>query len=334
MLWLALACTDPRPRPPPRDDAPAHSASAHSGGPTSPTGPTGGTADTGSAHTAEPFDCSTIPAGTRPFISTDVISTEEDFDFDATGLLLAQYNYSIKGTDRYGNVQVVATGLSGDAAGIRVAPSGDFVYASPDDGRLVGVARATGGSRTLLSGLRVPNSLEMDSDGVVYAAEFTANGRIVALDTNTLVDEELGRLDYVNGMTLSMDEQVLYLASSTSYWYGQTTISAVDRQPDGSFSGLRHIVDCPTFVTSLAIDVCGNLYMVAYNDGRVFRYTESTDTFEQLADLGSFGGFSSVRFSPGLGGFSTTSLYATNRARLYEIDLGVEGRHVLRGTSP
>jgi hypothetical protein len=330
---LVAGCTrpGPGPNPPPDGDDPTEHT-AHTAVPPAPqTGETGTTGDT-AGHTGLAFDCSTVPAGPRPFTSTSAITTEEDFDFDGVGLLLAQNFYSIKGTDRYGAVEIVATGLSGDAAGIRVAPNGDFVYASPNDGRLVGVTRYTGASRTLLSGLRFPNSLEMGTDGMLFASEFWNNGRLVWFDTTTLASGELGHLDYVNGMTLSMDEQVLYLASADAYWSGASVIYAVDRQPDGTFGGgVRRVADCPTLVTSLAVDVCGNLYMAAYYDGRVFRFTESTGTFELLADLGGggYGGFSSIRFSPGLGGFSPTSLYATNRAQVYEIDVGVEGRHVL-----
>lgn len=316
----------------PHDDvAVTHTGDAHSGA--SPAGHTGSTADTGTgtAHTGVGYDCSAIPAGPRPFVSTNAITTEEDFDFDATGLLLAQYFYSIKGTDRAGNVQVVASGLSGDAAGIRTGPNGDFVYASPDDGRLVGVQRANGATRTLVSGLRFPNSLEMSTDGVLYAAEFWQNGRIIAYDTLTDATTDLGRMDYPNGMTLSMDEQTLYIASASAYWSGQSTIWAVDKAKDGTFGGVRLVVDAPVLVTSLAVDVCDNLYLISYNDGRVLRFTESTGVFELIADLGvQFGaGFSAIRFSPGIGGFDETFLYATNRSRVYEVEVGVQGRHVL-----
>jgi hypothetical protein len=326
-----LACRTPE-RNPPRPVPTDHTALVEPGHSGTTSTDSAGDSASSAAHTGLPPDCLALPAGPRPFTSTTVLSTEEDFDFDATGLLLAQNYNSIAGIDRYGTRTVVATGLTGDAAGIRVAPSGDFVYASPDDGRLVGVSRSTGGSRTLASGLRFPNSVEMSVDGVAYVAEFAPNGRIVSVDLYTLAAEELGRMDYVNGMTLSMDEQVLYLASSSAYWAGPTTIHAVDRQPGGGFGGgARVVVQSPALVTSLAVDACDNLYLLSYLDGRVFRYSESTAVLEQLADLGGGGyaGFSSIRFSPGLGGFSTTSLYATNRLRVFEIDLGVEGRHVL-----
>lgn len=337
-MWVVIAgvlvaCRHEGPNPHHRDgtdDDPtavhtgwAHTALDHTGLPSG---------ETAALHTGGVPACDTLPTGPVGVTSSDVISTEEDFDFDATGLLLAQNYSSIVGTDRYGATTVVATGLSGDAAGIRVAPNGDFVYASPDDGRLVGVSRANGGSRTLLSGLRVPNSVEMDTAGIAFVAEFWSNGRIVWLDTNTLESGEVGRLDYVNGMTLSNDERVLYVASANGYWTGPTTIYAADRAKDGTFSGLREITQLPTLVTSLAVDDCDNLYLLAYNDGRVFRYDVAADVFTELANLGGIGyaGFSSIRFSPGLGGFSTTALYATNRLRLYEVDVGIGGRHVLR----
>ena len=40
-------------------------------------------------------------------------------------------------------------------------------------------------------------------------------------------------------------------------------------------------------------------------------------------------GYCAARFGPGIGDWSRTTLYVSNRFAMYAIDVGLEGRHVL-----
>lgn len=288
-------------------------------------------------HTAiEGPDCENLLGPPFEVDSTTIIRTEEDFDFDNTEYLLTQAGTSLAGINRYGEQHIVVPQIGVDAAGIRSLPDGDILIAQPDTGTVRLVNYQTGGSTPVLTSLQFPNGLEVSSAGVGYVSEFVAGGGIREFDPRSGANHVILGIDFPNNMTLSPDEQVLYILTSTQQFWGASKVMALDRNTDGTWArNPREIKAFTTFLGGIAVDVCGNLYVTEYMTGRVARIRMPEATLEPIAELttGGYqynGGFSAARFSPGFSGWSPTQLYVTNRAQLYTIELGIEGRHVLK----
>lgn len=290
-----------------------------------------------SAHTGEPEPVCDGPPPSGPFEvhSTNIINTEEDFDFDDTQYLLTQAGVSLAGVTRTGQQSIVVPNIGVDAAGIRSLPNGDILIAQPDTGVVRRVDYQTGGSVAILASLQFPNGLEVSSTGRGYVSEFVSTGRVREFDPVSGNNRIILEIPYPNNMVLSPDEQVLYVLVSTSQFWGSSRVMALDKQPDGTWSRTpREIASSNTFLGGIAVDVCGNLYVTEYSSGVVGRILMPQQTLEFIADLGSLGtfngGFSAARFAPGFAGWSPTELYVTDRYELFTIDLQLEGRHVLK----
>jgi sugar lactone lactonase YvrE len=325
--WLA-ACTPPE-GPSDADTTPTaavHSALVTATGDSAAlpehTGPTG-------TPTTAP-GCGPAPAGPFPVTSSDEVHTEEDFDFDPTGLVLSQRFENLIGIERDGTSQIVATQIGYDAAGIRSLPTGEVLVAQPDTGSLQLVDPSTGGSVPLIGSLAYPNGLEVGVDGSVFVSEFVRQGHVRWYDPSTEAFEPIADLEYPNGMVLSPDEQTLYVVSSEGLLgFGASTIYTLQRNPDGSWDpALTLFRESATTLGGMTTDSCGNLYVIEYNGGRLIRI-EPDGTTTDLATLPGAGTWSSLRFSPGIGSWPRTEVYATNRRELYGIEVGIEGRHVL-----
>ncbi|MEQ1501844.1 MAG: hypothetical protein ABMB14_06420 [Myxococcota bacterium] len=330
-LWMIVGCTGPaEPRPEPVD--PATDAPSTPTDPQGGTGATGVTGDTGPTDTAPPIDPACVdlpPAG--PFVVTTLpIRTEEDFDFDLHGNLVAQRNNDLVAFRAEGGPPApIAVGINSDPAGIRALETGDFVIASPATGSLIRIDGVTGGSVVIASALSFPNGLEVSTDGMVYSTEFLGRGDVRRVDPYAATAEVVVE-SAANAVALSPDEDRLYLSRFSYTGATGGTVGYVGRGSDGAWSEpFVTLLETETLVEGLVTDICGNLYGVDSSYGRVFRIRVDDGVVEPIATLDGVGTFSSARFGAGYGGFSRTTLYVTNRERIYAIDLGIAGRHVL-----
>jgi hypothetical protein len=318
-IWL-MACRTPVPPPSPEPKVQPEPESGE-------TAETAETAETGETGTVEVLDdCAALVPGPFDFISTDSVQTEEDFDFDAQGYLLTQNGTALAGITRQGEVHVVSPSIGPDAAGIRSLVTGDIVVAQPDTGVLRRVDPLTGSSVVVLSGLSFPNGLEASRDGMIYSSEYTADGRIRMVDPYSGEATVLAQMQYPNNMALSPDERTLYVVA------GLTTgrVAAFDRDENDVWSSTPRLVyEHPQTLGGITTDKCGNIYIVEYSAGKVYRLPASDPSSpERIADLTS-GSFSSLRFSAAKDDWSPTELFVTNRFSLFAIDVQIAGRHVL-----
>jgi sugar lactone lactonase YvrE len=334
-LSLLAACRAPsapsdRPAPEPEDETGTAIVVDTATGATAATGDTAPPEDTAVEPAA--VDCSLLvpAADIAPAVAIQ-LTTEEDFDFDGQGWLLTQRVFTLEGMDRAGDAHLVAPLGVDDPAGIRSTPNGDIVVADPWDGVLRRVDAATGGWVDILGGLDNPNGVEAGADGQVYVTELAREGRVRRVDPLTGAFEILADgVGWPNGIVLSHDEQTLYFTSSGALG-GETRIMAIGRGADGSWDPTTTAVAYthPTYVNSLTIDACENLYALEYVEGRVIRIDTTTWVVEELLQFPEFAEYSALHFSPGLGGWDLTALYATSRNQVYEIPVGVPGSHVL-----
>jgi len=152
----------------------------------------------------------------------------EDFGFDAEGWLVSvDGNGNLVRQDAAGELEVIFPSVGRETAGLRILANGDVAVNVVNNGSLV-IITPGGGSRTLLSGLRYPNGLEVDGEGFLYVSE--QGGRQIRR-----VDPETGEFTVIarglqapNGLGFSPDFQTLYVAN-----FGGGVIDAITRAGDG-----------------------------------------------------------------------------------------------------
>lgn len=338
VVLLVAACSGPdAPEPPGEDegstDMPTDpTAPADTELPPDSTAPT----DTGTPPAVDP--CADPFTGPFDFVSSSVVQTEEDFDFESTGLLAMQQFNNLVGITRTGEVTVIATNIGADVAGIRTLPTGDILVTQQDLARVSRVNVSNGNTVNVVSGVGFPNGLEVGLlDGLAYVSDFSPNGRVMTFDAYPgagVIGEPtvILNIPYPNGLALSPDEQTLYVATSNDSWGGNGRLAAIDRDPEtGAWvPEPRLVFQANQLVDAVTTDVCGNVYVTEYANGRVTRIRPDGTT-ELIVDLPNVGfeGYCAARFGPGIGDWERTTLYVSNRQAIYAIDIGIEGRHVL-----
>lgn len=277
-------------------------------------------------------DCAVAPpAGPIAFSSTIAIRTQGDFDFDGAGFLDAQRQGGLSAYSRTGDRHLVAANV-GYLAGIRSLPTGDVVASAPNLGQVTLVTYAYGDAAPFVGGIQYPSGLEAGADGMMYVSDYAPAGRVWTFDPYSGDGAVVVDLPFPNGLALSVDEQTLYVATSSGWFHGTGTVAAVDRDQDGRWDAttLHPVYDASGRVDALAVDVCDNLYIVELETGRVVRIRAIDHGVELIADLGaSPGGYTSARFGTGLGGFERDQLFVSNGSELWVLEVGVDGRHVL-----
>ena len=324
--WIACSGADPVPKPadpPPVPEPEPQDDTADSAEPTT---------DSGTVIVLPP-GCDALPAGPFPWSSSARVHTEEDFDFDRNGLLVMQSYTDLVGATRDGALDLLATNVGLDVAGVRTLPTDDYVVAQQDTAALRRVNHTNGNTVTVLGGLDFPNGLDVGLDGMVYVSEYSENGRVRMVDPYSGEATIVFRARYPNGIALSPDEQTLYVALSQSLFGGNGRVVAIDRDPvTGAWiDQARTVFDATDLLDAITVDVCGNVYVTGYRTGKVWRIRVPDETVELLIDLpnSGFEGYCAARFGAGYGDWSRTVLYVSDRTDLYAIEIGVEGRHVL-----
>jgi hypothetical protein len=288
------------------------------------------TADTSPADSGTP-----LPTGTTPTVDCSLplpasvtpreidITTEEDFDFDLRGYILYQGGNDLVGEKPGGVFNVISPGISSDASGIQVLGSGDVIVASPDQGNIKYVYRDTGVNVLLVGGLSSPNGLEIGPGDILYFTELFG-GRLRWIDPVTREGGTLDdTLDQPNGLAFSPDAHTLYVTANgggasdgiLKYTWDGTTWSNRELFLDGEGS----------FFDSVETDVCGNVYTVEFSTGKVFRISPDGQVRDILVDIPIAGSFAAVKWGNGVEYWQTSTLYVTNRNKIYAMDMGIQG---------
>jgi len=167
-----------------------------------------------------------------------------------------------------------------------------------------------------------PNDLVVRSDGTIYftdpdfqlGSRTSATGvkgvyRVSPSGTVLLIDGTFGE---PNGITLSPDEQVLYVAD-----YSANVVRAFNVAADGSTKDRRDWASVPS-PDGFAVDCLGNLYVASGSQGTVEVFTPSG------IKLGSIPVSASVS-NLAFGGANGQSLFVTAGKALYLFDLNLPG---------
>lgn len=305
--------------------------------PTTQTGTTTGDTMTGTGTATEGdtdapgtdtggFDCSTIPAG--PFAATPVFDEfewdgSEDLAFDGAGQIVALRGSELVAVDDAATETVVATGIPG-LYGLRYRPSGTLLGAAFQQGRIIEVDDQ-GNVGDLVTNQGGVNGIYVDFDDVVWFTNFQSVQRVEGEDVTQIASGPDGA--GANGVIYDANRGVLFF---TGYTTGTIRRVAIDDQgaPGGPVQTIATIAG--TSPDGLALDVCGNLYVVDQQGNMIYRLfldenAEPIGDAEPLLDAATDLNIANAQFGTGIG-FDDTTLYALGvPGVLYEIPVGVPG---------
>lgn len=291
------------------------------------------TPDMGAADTSTNVDLGPPPdpldgAGTVELVQEGFQFTEGPRWFESEGVLRfsdvqATTIFELAEPDTITTYAAASSGSNG------LAFDGDGnVLAAEHDGRRISVY--LNDVRTALvdayqnQAFNSPNDLVVRDDGVIYFTDppYGLGNRPREISFNGLFRYVPGSAELTaewegdqnatrpNGVVLSPDESVLYLADTQA-----SKVYAFDVASDGTLSGQRDFVDVGG-PDGMAIDTFGNLYVASSNGIAVF------------APNGTSWGVLSVPRQPAncaFGGADARTLYITARQGLYRVQLAVVG---------
>jgi gluconolactonase len=215
---------------------------------------------------------------------------------------------------------------SGDSNGIAVDERGLLVVCEQANHRL---------TRTLADGtvsvvvsdwqghpFNSPNDLAVKKDGTIYfgdpgfdvpappnAPAFHGVYAVDSTGTATLVSDVF---DHPNGITLSVDERFLYVSDTLKY-----TVHRIELMGDGTFGAPELFANTEPIVDGMCIDDANNLYVTTGHSVQVF------------AKDGTLLGAIPVPQTPAncaFGGPERKTLFITEQANLYEVEVGIPGK--------
>ncbi len=270
----------------------------------------------------------------------DGIVTEEDFALAADGSLISiDGNGNLVRNTPDGDLKLIASGVSEEAAGIAILPGGDVVVADVYEGGLIRIDPETGGQDMLLSGLSYPNGVAVHRDGWVAVAEHDG-GRVRRVDPDTGDSIVLATDLYnPNGISFAPDWSALYVGS-----FGGGTVHSIALDEDGDAGEVKIWAQMPGAdqatgdpwgdfgqlgLDGIATDICGNVYVTAYaaSGGNLFRFSGPGEEPELVADVPA-SWIPNLEFGNGVGPWEPTLLYVSSRDddTMFALEVGVPGR--------
>jgi hypothetical protein len=275
----------------------------------------------------EPFDCSTVPPGPRPYTQLDGLHAAEDFAFDAKGHLISHHDQALFRQEYPpGSVTPFATteGGGGGPASLRMLSSGDLVYANVDTATLYRVA-PSGASTVLYGALGYPTGIDIHPTGKVFLADMRGIMRIDPDNGEMELILEPGEISMPNGMTFSADYSTLYIGNNSG-------IFAVPVDAEGSPTGAPEVFTSETSYTELlgmGVDRCDNVYVLR-GGSELLRYSADGAGPEVLLEFPERRMMTNLQWGSGIGGWDAKTIYITDRDHsspaYYELDVQVPSK--------
>jgi hypothetical protein len=273
------------------------------------------------------FDCDALPAGPLPYATLTDLYASEDFCFDDAGHLISHdMNALFKQEYPPGAATpfAITDGGPGGPASMRMLATGDLVYANVDTSTLYRVD-PDGNTTVVYGALGYPTGIDIHPDGTVFLADLMGIMRLDPYGKTMEILIESGVLSMPNGMTFSDDYSAVYVGTMNG-------IYAVPVAADGTPTGPPEPwAESPGGgeLLGMGVDRCGNVY--ALHEGRrLLRYPIDGGEPETLMDLQAYGWMTNLQWGSGLGSWSPTAIYITDRNAdapvYYEVDVGVPSK--------
>jgi len=262
-----------------------------------------------------------VPGPVTPQLVGALFRGSEDFAFDGQGHIVGKRGNDLVAmtVDAAAPPRTIAA-LPGQTYGVRYLPNGDLVAAIPGAGKVVRVT-PNGQVSDLATGLGGPNGIFVDLGGNVWVTEFRgAKVDKIAPDGTKTVVVSGANAEAANGVFVDASRQLLFYTE-----YAKGKIHRVSLSTPGAAPVLVATIPGAS-LDGLALDACGNVYVVDQGRSRLFRVrTDATGAASAAPELvASFPtNVANALFGAG-DGFDPKKLYvAGNPGSVYAVDLGV-----------
>lgn len=215
--------------------------------------------------------------------------------------------------------------------GLRYASNGDLMMIQRETNMLQAV-HPDGSVDTVAMGLNYPNAVYAGTDGLVWYSEYLA-GRVNRYDPASGQNELIAEIMEANGVLHDPLRSMLFYVNYTP---GELWRVPID--PTGAPGTATMVADLDGFSDGLAMDVCGNLYVV--DEGgpgaipsridRVFMSDagELQDVQEIAGGLDGEIANANFGFGAAYGDFQTTMFLVGLPGEVYYLDVGITGAPV------
>jgi gluconolactonase len=158
-------------------------------------------------------------------------------------------------------VKLFAEGYKGPA-GIACGPKGDLYIAGYGEGNVAFISADGKTKKILASGFKTPNGIAAASDGSVYMSDSTS-GIVVKITPDGTVEKLLDGINFANGLLLSPDESLLYIAQTTPNKVIVTPLTGENKGKKKTYATKMQMVD------GITADADGNLYGCLFSKGDI-----------------------------------------------------------------
>ena len=258
------------------------------------------------SSSTEPFDCDSVPVVPVSVRELSAPRGYHDVAFDLDGNLIGSDNSTLfKASDD--------SSSSGWIPGLGMLqqfdwmPNGDLVVAKESDGTLRRIT--PGGGQTTIATDVYAYGVVVGPDEQIYAANNTTLQRI---DPNTgerqVLFDPAGWFGGVRVLNFSPDLTQLYMG--TSFGNGDVYVVDLDANldPTGSVRVLAGGVGQGNYHDSLAVDLCGYLYVADYDTRALYRVSPEGQVQDLLGHMGNAYGHG-AEWGRGIGPWRDDALY-------------------------
>ncbi len=266
--------------------------------------------------------CGSLPPAPIGFtVFTSGQTGSEDLAFDGKGRVALRRNAALELVSAAPSASPLVATLA-SSYGMRFLADGRLLVALPGSGKIVQVTDA-GVVTDWATALSGPNGVYPDVDGTVWVTEFNGN-RVVRFPADggtrqTVVTS--AQASAPNGIVRDAAKNDLFFTN-----YSAGTVLRLDLDTAGTAAAFETIAG--TALDGMAMDVCGNLYVVDQGLGRLYRIRRDATgakvgSAELLATLPL--NVANPQFGRGAG-FQPESLYLSGSpGTVYVVPVGVAG---------
>jgi hypothetical protein len=229
--------------------------------------PTTGDGTTGDGTTGDPLDCTAlVPGPLTPELFVSGYDGSEDLAFDGKGGLALKQGDKIMIVRADQSETELASGIP-QAYGSRFVSDGRLLVALPQGGKVIAVD-PQGAVSDFVGGTQGANGIYADTAGDVWITEFGGNKviRVGAdmMETTIAMGQDANS---ANGVVFDPQRGLVFY---TNYQSGRIRSVAIDGQGQPAAPVLVTTIDGAA-PDGLALDACGNLYVVDQGNDRLYR---------------------------------------------------------------
>lgn len=288
-----------------------------------------------------PPECDTLFAGPFEAMPLGMLFTAEapnngaeDIAMDGNGGFVGRSGNSLRRIDMAtldaAPLENAAT-FTTTTLGLRYTAGGDLVMLQRAD-NTIEIMHPDGTVDTPITGLGLPNAVFVDTTGIVWYSEFTA-GTVSRWDLPAGGQPTVvGTVSGANGVVFDPLRSILFFVG-----YNEGQLWRAPINPDGTAGTAVMVTELTGFSDGVAMDVCGNLYVVDQGGAADLATAGNTSRLDRvhMDDGGALvGAVEEIATFPesqianvvfGDGAFSTTVFLSGLPGAVFSIDLQIEG---------